>query len=206
MRRPRVQIVVAWWETILRALWLFLPCYVANMAPVFAAKVIPRWKTPMDGGRMHKDGRPLLGPNKTWRGLAAAMVVAAAMAVALSYWAGGIWSDLGFGAVEGNSRIAIAAFGAALGFMALLGDAIKSYAKRRTGREGGAPWFPFDQLDFVIFGLLGAALASPLLPGWALHAYFGDVWLLVTLILLTPAMHFVANVIGYLLGLKKVWW
>ncbi|MBT7736157.1 CDP-archaeol synthase, partial [Candidatus Peregrinibacteria bacterium] len=28
----------------------------------------------------------------------------------------------------------------------------------------------------------------------------------VTLLLVTPALHFLTNVVAYLLGLKKVWW
>jgi CDP-2,3-bis-(O-geranylgeranyl)-sn-glycerol synthase len=98
-------------------------------------------------------------------------------------------------------------FGAILGIMALAGDAAKSYVKRRVGREGGTPWFPFDQLDFVISGLLGAFLAAPLVGvHWALQSYFGDAVVLAMLILSTPLLHFLSSVLAYWTGLKKVPW
>ena len=40
-----------------------LPAYIANMAPVFLGG-----GPPMDGGRLWKDGKRILGPGKTWRG------------------------------------------------------------------------------------------------------------------------------------------
>jgi CDP-2,3-bis-(O-geranylgeranyl)-sn-glycerol synthase len=30
------------------------------------------------------------------------------------------------------------------------GDALKSLGKRRLGIRPGAPWIPFDQLDFIV--------------------------------------------------------
>ena len=88
-----------------------------------------------------------------------------------------------------------------------MGDAVKSYFKRRTGRERGKPWFPFDQLDFVVFGLAGMAAASPLLAdGWVREALLGDWLVLATIIVLTPLLHFLVNVVGYLLKLKEVPW
>jgi CDP-2,3-bis-(O-geranylgeranyl)-sn-glycerol synthase len=84
---------------------------------------------------------------------------------------------------------------------------VKSFFKRRLGKEGGAPWFPFDQLDFVVFGLLGMALASPLLAdGWTRQALLGDWVVLATLIVLTPLLHYLVNVVGYRLRLKEVPW
>ncbi|HET6399618.1 MAG TPA: CDP-archaeol synthase, partial [Candidatus Thermoplasmatota archaeon] len=72
------------WISILHALWLFLPAYVANMSPVFSAKLLPRWNAPMDGGRTSKDGKRVLGPGKTWRGLVGGIVAGAATAVAMA--------------------------------------------------------------------------------------------------------------------------
>jgi CDP-2,3-bis-(O-geranylgeranyl)-sn-glycerol synthase len=233
--RPLVAAPLTWWESVLHALWIFLPAYVANMAPVFVAKVFPRWGAPIDGGRVAKDGRRLLGAGKTWRGLAGGVVLAGATAIGLALWAphwdlmhgwdyghGGYWGQ-GIGEPfrcsapadapcdPGTPRSAPAAavflFGAAMGFFALLGDAVKSYFKRRVGKEGGAPWVPFDQLDFVVFGLLGMLAASPLLPtGWVWHALTDD-WLVpATLLVLTPLLHLLVNRIGYRLRLKSVPW
>ena len=202
------------WASILYALLVFLPAYVANMGPVFVAKIIPGWKAPIDGGRMAKDGKRLLGPGKTWRGLSGGTVLGAVTAIVVAlavpgesqsgFFAG--W-DYGSHASPPSALWAIALFGAVMGFMALVGDAVKSYFKRRTGRDRGRPWVPFDQLDFVVFGLLGMTLAAPLLPaGWVTHRLL-DSWLtLATLLVLTPLLHLLVNRIGYWLGLKEVPW
>ncbi|MFO1534138.1 MAG: CDP-2,3-bis-(O-geranylgeranyl)-sn-glycerol synthase [Thermoplasmatota archaeon] len=193
---------------ILRALWLFLPAYAANMAPVFAAKLVPGWTAPIDGGRMGGDGERLLGPGKTWRGLAGGTLVGGLVALLLAYlapWWGTMRDvDFGVGAV-GPLRVLL--FGAVVGGMALVGDFVKSYFKRRRKIARGRSWFPFDQLDFVVFGLLGMTLAAPLLPaGWVAHRLL-DSWLtLATLLVLTPLLHLLVNRVGYWLGLKEVPW
>ena len=199
------------WEGILRALWIFLPAYVANMAPVFAAKVVPNWNAPIDGGRVGNDGKRLLGAGKTWRGLAGGAFLGAVVAVAVAlltpYVLSSILLGWDYGYAAGASIVAIAFFGAIVGAMALVGDAVKSFFKRRMGKEGGAPWFPFDQLDFVVFGILGFVLGAWLLPpGWVTHAFAGDIVVLLTLFILTPVLHLLVNRIGFWLGLKKVPW
>jgi CDP-2,3-bis-(O-geranylgeranyl)-sn-glycerol synthase len=218
---------VAWetftWQGIVHGLWLFLPAYLANMAPVFVAKILPGWNAPIDGGRVAKDGKRVLGAGKTWRGLVGGALfgglVALAMVAIAPHW--GIVNGWDFGSVQavvlggpsgpgeelGTPTWHIALFGAIVGTMALIGDAAKSYFKRRTGRDGGAPWFPFDQLDFVVFGLLGMVLASPLLPWWWFQrALLGDGMVLITIVILTPGLHLLVNRIGFWLGLKKVPW
>jgi CDP-2,3-bis-(O-geranylgeranyl)-sn-glycerol synthase len=214
---------------ILRALWIFLPAYVANMAPVLVAKIIPGWKAPIDGGRVGKDGHRILGPGKTWRGLAGGAVFGALTALIVSIGAQS-WGlmdgwDYGAGGYDGGALgeslcadttkcdrpaaawWAVLLFGALVGAMALVGDAVKSYFKRRVGKERGASWFPFDQLDFVVFGLLAFAVGAPLLPnGWVAAALLDDWIVLATLLVLTPLLHFLVNVLGYLLKLKEVPW
>lgn len=214
---------------ILRALWIFLPAYVANMAPVLVAKIIPGWNTPMDGGRVGKDGMRILGPGKTWRGLVGGAVFGAIMAVVVAllaqswglmagwdYGAAGysggppgksVCGDTGNCVATAASWLAIFVFGAFVGAMALVGDAVKSYFKRRLGKARGASWVPFDQLDFVVFGLLAFWIASPLLPsGWVNAALLDDWLVLATLLILTPVLHLLVNVLGYFLKLKEVPW
>lgn len=222
---------MAWWESVLHGLLFFLPAYVANMSPVFAAKLVPRWSAPIDGGRVGKDGKRLLGPGKTWRGLVGGAIAGALTAIIVAwlvppYSADGVWDgwdyslngyaggDVGSEGEAGTAIdaasaawYAVALFGACLGFAALVGDAVKSYFKRRRGKERGAPWVPFDQLDFVVFGLAAAFAAAPLLAdGWVVAALLGDWWVLGTIVLLTPLLHFLVNVIGYWLKLKDVPW
>lgn len=221
--------------SILHALLVFLPAYVANMSPVLVAKLVPGWKAPIDGGRLGKDGKRILGPGKTWRGLVGGTLLGTVTAIVIAFVvpahdAGGLWDGWDYGAKgfdgtpigsdeacgdtagkcaadPASPLWAIALFGAFVGFMSLVGDAVKSYFKRRTGRDRGRPWVPFDQLDFVVFGLLAMVIASPLLAdGWVKAALLDDWIVLVTIVVLTPLLHFLVNVLGYVLKLKEVPW
>ncbi len=197
---------MAFGDEILRALWLFLPAYVANMSPVFSAKVLPRWSTPIDFGSNHADGRRMLGNGKTWRGLIIGGIIAGITALLMAKWPLWLFSGANFGIGQGSSGWGVFLFGFMMGFMALVGDAVESFFKRRRNLERGAPWIPFDQLDFVVFGLASAFIWSPLLaPGWAVDAYF-DPWVLGTLIIGTPVLHLLVNRVGYWLRLKDVPW
>src|ERR1041385_2038781 len=80
-----IALVLDPWLAFLRALWLFLPCYMANMTPVAAARIFPAWSAPLDGGRNAADGRRLLGGNKTWRGIVSGCAVAATTATMLAW-------------------------------------------------------------------------------------------------------------------------
>ena len=65
----------------------------ANGAPVLFARLLgTRFARPIDGGVVLRDGHPLLGGSKTWRGLAAAIVLAtcAAVIIGLPWLAGAI--------------------------------------------------------------------------------------------------------------------
>lgn len=193
-------------DAILGALWLFLPAYVANMSPVFSAKLLRRWNTPIDFGAMHKDGKRMLGDGKTWRGLVMGGIIAGVTAVLMARFPLWAFADLDFGYSLGSSLYAVFLFGFILGASALIGDAVESYAKRRRDLERGAPWFPFDQLDFVVFGLAAVFIWSPLLvDGWVMDAYL-DPWVFATLIIGTPLLHLLVNRIGYWLRLKDVPW
>jgi len=55
----------------------------ANTAPVALARLLgARFARPIDGGLVLRDGHPLLGRSKTWRGLAAAILLAACLQLA----------------------------------------------------------------------------------------------------------------------------
>lgn len=99
---------------------------VANGTPVVVKKVLgSRRARPIDGGRKFRDGRPLLGPSKTWRGLTIAVV-----ATTLAGWA------LGVGLV----------LGAVVGIAAHLGDLASSFTKRRLGIRTSGQAVGLDQL------------------------------------------------------------
>lgn len=194
-------------RSVLVGLWVFLPAYVANMSPVFTAKLIPWWSAPIDGGRTHRDGRRVLGDGKTWRGLAGGGLFGGATALVLAHTAAGPFAHADFGLSDGTPPGLVFLFGFLVGSLALVGDAVESYFKRRSGRERGAPWIPFDQLDFVVFGLVGFALGTPLLAGgWAVEVLWGDPVALATIVLGTILLHLAVNRVGYWLRLKEVPW
>ena len=78
---------------------------------------------------------------------------------------------------------------------ALVGDLFKSFVKRRLGKKSGTAWFPFDQLDFVVGALLCVSLVQQI-----------DFSLWVVILIVSPLLHFIVNIIGYHTGMKEVWW
>jgi len=172
------------------ALWAMLPAYVPNNAAVLAGG-----GRPIDGGRTW-NGRRLLGDGKTWRGTAVGTLVGVALAVLLNAVAGPASAALG---VELPAFPLPGALGLALG--AMLGDTGASFLKRRTGRERGAAVPGLDQLDFVVGALLFAALFA---PGWFLATF--SVGVVAVVLVATPLLHVVTNVVAYRLGLKNEPW
>jgi CDP-2,3-bis-(O-geranylgeranyl)-sn-glycerol synthase len=175
------------------SLWFLLPAGLANMAPIFAARLIGlrRWDAPIDGGRLVR-GEPVLGPHKTWRGLLAGMVVSTGalalqqLAVTQWGWAAGIVAGVSY------ANLPTLVLGPLLGFGALGGDAVASYFKRRAGKLPGQSWVPLDQLDYVIGAIL-VTLPFLVLPS-VLYIYMLGLWF---------GLHLAASYIGFRLGLKE---
>lgn len=117
-------------------LYLMLPVYLANMAPPFV-RFWRGWNPPIS--------IPLLGSHKTVVGFAAGVAVAVAVAFIQSRlrWDGSLLSP--------NHWLAA---GIAAGFGAMAGDSLKSFFKRRLRIAPGQRWIPFDQLDFILGGLV----------------------------------------------------
>lgn len=181
---------------VLSALWLMLPAYLSNMLPVVVGG-----GRPIDMGRNWRDGRRILGDGKTWRALLLAPLVAACLTFLLQWLVDSTaWGrEHGFPGWGAWPTWFVLAY--AMGLGALTGDALESFFKRRTGRDRGEKWFPFDQLDFILGSLLFAFLVGP--------AHFLDLFTwprLLVIVFLTPALHLLVNWIGYKLGLKSVPW
>lgn len=170
-------------ETALTALLLFLPAGLANMTPIFASRLplLRHWKQPLDFGASYR-GKPVFGKNKTWRGLITGTLMAALLGYVLSQTLLQDYDSRQYTLMAG-----------CMGFGALLGDAIESFFKRMRGIQSGQPWFPFDQTDYIIGGLLLSApfgILSVGMMAWIFVLYFG--------------LHLVSSYIGYLLGLKEL--
>lgn len=129
---------------ILRVLWLFVPAYLANTSPVLVHGHFERLAVPIDGGRTFR-GRRILGDHKTWRGILSGVVAGTVVYELQRLLAtSGLTDDL---SLIDYARYPLAP-GLLMGLGAGVGDAIKSFFKRRVGIAPGASWPVFDQLDF----------------------------------------------------------
>ena len=123
---------------------LLLLLIAANGAPILLAWALgPRWDWPLDGGRIHPDGRPWLGGHITTRGLVGAVLATMVLAYLLGLGAG---------------------LGALIGLLAMVGDALSSFVKRRLGFQPGDKATGLDQIPESLLPLL--AVAGPYGLGW----------------------------------------
>ncbi len=171
---------------ILAAILFFAPAGVANSAPIFANKIplLNRWDTPMDFGKFFR-GRRIFGPNKTWRGLLAGVLVGGLVAY--------LEAITVYKIDPASTRLVATsvAGGMLLGLGALLGDAVESFFKRQFGVASGKSWFPFDQSDYILGGLL---VSFPFFEV-AAETYL---WVFVVWF----CLHLLMSYIGFLLHLK----
>jgi CDP-2,3-bis-(O-geranylgeranyl)-sn-glycerol synthase len=159
---------------LIEVIWFMLPAGFANMAPIPAARLLPSWNAPLDCGRS-LGGTRIFGDHKTVRGLVIGVAVGALVFLAQEWlWAR---SEPIRSISVLNYASAPAWLGAWMSFGALVGDLVKSFFKRRLGRKPGAPWFPFDQIDWIVGAL---ALSWPFV---ALSPAFAGVSIAAALIL-----------------------
>ena len=162
-----------------------IPAYVPNSA----AAVFGGGRS-IDAGRNWRDGRRMLGDGKTWRGFFGGVLSGIAIGivqVALEPY-------LGLSLLTPTVVVCLAAG-------ALLGDMVKSFAKRRLNKTRGEEWLIADQYDLV-FG----AFALLLIFNYAWVIATITPLILVWILILTPLLHRGANIIGYLIGVKDVPW
>jgi CDP-2,3-bis-(O-geranylgeranyl)-sn-glycerol synthase len=180
-------------DHILVALWFFIPAGIANVTPIFLAKIpgLNRLKTPLDFGRTWR-GKPIFGTNKTWRGLIGGVITATLcvwLQVWLSHhvgWIANLTASIDY--ADMNPLI----LGPLFAIGALGGDALESFFKRQRGIAPGRSWFPWDQTDYII----GASLTT--------FAFVSLSWYQYVLILLIWTMvHLVSSYIGFKLKLKE---
>ncbi|MGZ3722565.1 MAG: CDP-archaeol synthase [Bdellovibrionales bacterium] len=136
---------------LLEAIWFLLPAGVANMAPVFARSLLPELEMPVDlGFRLH--GERLFGSHKTVRGILSGCFLATVVFLIQLE----MFRDYAFIREISlfNYEEHTWALGLLFGAGAMFGDLAKSFVKRRIGIAPGRPWFPFDQIDWMIGTLI----------------------------------------------------
>ncbi|WP_202318735.1 CDP-2,3-bis-(O-geranylgeranyl)-sn-glycerol synthase [Archaeoglobus neptunius] len=177
-------------DLILKTIWLLLPAYTPNNFAVLVGG-----GTPIDFGKNFFDGRRILGDGKTWRGfvggIAGGVLTANLQYAVETLFAFKIYSSLPY--AEFFTLTMLLAAGS------MIGDSVGSFFKRRLGYERGARFLIVDQLTFLIVTLFISALYAPF---WKLFS----VEIILTAILLTPALHLGINYIAFRIGFKEVPW
>ncbi len=172
------------------AIWLMLPSYIPNnVAALFGGGV------PLDLGQTFQDGRRMLGDGKTLRGTAAGTICG----VLAGLMQNAIAPTFGLPSFGIGSSQIFVLLGLSMG--AMLGDIVAAFFKRRLGLKRGAPLFVIDQLDFVIGSWL---LTMLLAPQWFWQNFTPQIILIVLII--TPILHRLTNIIGYKIGAKREPW
>ena len=122
----------------LGTIWLFLPAYFANAAPVLL-----HGGGPLDGCKNWSDGKRILGDHKTVYGTIVGIAVGSV-----------------FGIIQGNTLQ-----GTLFGIGAIIGDLLFAFIKRRLGIQPGKPFPLWDQVGFIILAILLGSLVEPR-PTW----------------------------------------
>jgi hypothetical protein len=170
---------------VIQAIYFIMPAWVANMFPVLLRKMLLPGSFPIH--------ETWFGKNKTWKWFISGAVWAFLVLSVQKYLASAWYlSEI---ALLDYTSISLVVYSILFGRWALLWDLVESFIKRRIGI---APWwafFPWDQLDRVIASLLLVSLVFTI--SW-LH--------ILAIVIITPLLHVLINLIWYALWLKDVWW
>lgn len=169
----------------IEALWFILPAYAANgLVPLF------KGKHPIDKNKKLRDGEPIFGPGKTIEGLLAwcfvGALIGAIQMVAYPYIP---WEQA---PVQLNLVPMSPMLGFMLGFGAMFGDLMGSFVKRRLKIGRGKPAPLLDQLDFIAGAFALTFLFVIIKLEWV-----------IILLVVTPVLHLIANIIAYLIKVKR---
>ncbi|MFX0001513.1 MAG: CDP-2,3-bis-(O-geranylgeranyl)-sn-glycerol synthase [Candidatus Hodarchaeota archaeon] len=212
-----------WVALLIFSLLLIVPAYISN-----ASMVITGGGKPIDGGRTLRDGRRILGDHKTWNGLKGPLYIGIPISFCIFLLFNFLWVPIRALIIDASAqgqyllyndirifkyyflggefpanflvliiRIILASYGA------VVGDLIGSFLKRRIDIKSGAPFWIVDQLDFALVALLFVSIPGFLLPNLFL---LPDIFIIIFLIILTPAVSIIANTVAYIIGLKNVPW
>ena len=123
---------------------LLLLLIIANGSPIIARKIFgSRFEYPIDFGWCLKDGQPMFGSSKTFRGVISSILIVIIFAVILNLtWKAGLL----------------------IGFWAMVGDLFSSFVKRRLRMAPSSMALGLDQVPESFFPLV--AVSSILGLGW----------------------------------------
>lgn len=180
---------------VLEAFILFIPAFIAN-----PAAVVTGGHFPMDGGRNFLDGKRILGDGKTWSGYFGGSLIGVVSGLVLTgiFMVSGVSSYFSYG--NNIETILVTLF--AMSFGSLTGDVTGSFIKRRIGIQRGGKGALLDQWPFALISFLFLFVFS----GNFFMTYYGNVIGALAILLITPPLHRVVNIIGYKMNKKDVPW
>lgn len=162
------------WVLIAESIVYILPAYTSNAVPVIFGG-----GKPLDFGKVFKDGRPVLGAHKTFRGFFTGLMLGTLVGFGESFIFKNFNPILGF----------------TLSLGAVIGDVVGAFFKRRLGLKPGALLPVVDQVDFVV----GAILFS-------LPVTTPQLNVILMIFVLTIPIHLLTNLFAFLLHLKEKPW
>lgn len=187
-------------QEVVGIVWLFFPMLIGAIVHGLCLRYgwLGWLAMPVDRGVRWR-GKPLFGPNKTWRGI---LTVAASTMVTVSVQARLLHGLEFFRQLEltDYSTFQPELMGFLLGFCAQLSELPNSFLKRRAGIAPGKGttgpsevfFYVLDQIDLLFGSWIALAFFIPVTPG--------RIALSVVLILI---IHQALSVLGYLLGMRK---
>ena len=178
------------WLFIVKCLYLMVPAYAANMAPVMFRNHLKSLAVPVDFGVKFR-GQPLLGPHKTIRGFVAGVALAI-LASFLQFLLKDNPFIMSISLIEYGNWMMV---GFLLGSGALLGDMAKSVVKRQLKIPSGSPFIPFDQLDFAVGALAFMSIAQSI-----------SLQVILSSMALSFFLHIATNHVAYWLKIRKEKW
>jgi len=195
---------------LLDALWFILPAYFANSFPVNVSKIeaLKKYGKPIDGGRTFMGVR-LLGDGKTWRGFFAGIIAGTFAGIPQALFQNDV--EILLSSLL-RMQVILPQMSFELAFMlslgAIMGDLTGSFVKRRTGLKQGDPAPLLDQLDFV-FGAIFLAWLWYCISFARWNGVFEEMITydrFFVIVVITPGIHVLGNVIAWLWKLKKEPW
>ena len=179
---------------ILKCLYFLLPAALATLTPQLSAhfKILEKLNKPIDFNKSFR-GKRIFGDHKTLRGYLVGILTG--LLTGLIQYS---LSDLDLfknNSLINYSHLTVALLsGILLSLGALIGDSVKSFFKRQLNIAPGKPWIFFDQIDFILGGII-FALPIAILD---LKYYLGMIGIYLII-------HITTTTFGYFLGVKESW-
>ena len=177
-----------WFVELVKALWILIPAYFANAAPVIA-----HGHYPVDLRKNWIDKKRIFGDGKTIEGFVVGVLAGfftGALQIFLLQPQLSIFFD--FFAQIPQMSLFLAFI---ISFGALVGDLAGSFIKRRFDLPPGTDAPFLDQLNFVF----GAAFFAIWFVPISIEMFF-------LMLVITPIVHRLANILAHKVKIKKVPW